>query len=94
MGVIYNKSYGNVEVQFIENKSATSVDFAVSGGDHVTIFYTRTSSIDLGIVALAVIGYDYNSMLDDLTPTDANASLLIIPNAQADLSSIFNKYSS
>ena len=58
----------------------------------MSIRYSRVSTIDLGIVALAVIGPDYNTMVDDNTPTDSNGALMIIPGAQADLDSIFNKY--
>lgn len=92
LAVITNKSYGAVEVQFYENKAADTITATTGGGDHVSIRYSRVSTIDLGIVALAVIGPEYNTMVDDNTPTDSNGALLIIPSARADLDSIFNKY--
>lgn len=96
VAVVTNKSYGFVEIQILENKSGNAVNnFATGAGDHLSIVYTRTSTIDLGTTALAVLGYDnYVTLIDDVINTDAAASLMIIPSAVADFQTIYEKYHS
>lgn len=92
--VLMNKSYGFVELYVYENSSASAVTIATGAGEHICITYTKTSSTALSSIAMGILGTEFAAILDDLTPTDSNAALLIIPNAYADLISIKNKYSS
>ena len=96
VAVITNKSYGFVEIQLLENKSGTAVTgFNTGAGDHISLIYTRTSTIDLSTTAIAVLGYDnYVTMVDDVINSDTSASLMIIPYAVADFDTIYEKYHS
>ena len=79
----------------MENKTGNAAAFTTGAGDHISLIYTRTSSIDLATTAIAVLGYDdYATMVDDVINNDASASLMIIPNAVADFTTIYEKYHS
>lgn len=79
----------------MENKTGTAAPYTTSAGDHISIIYTRSSTIDLSTVALAVLGYDdYATMVDDVINNDASASLMIIPAAVVDFQTIYEKYHS
>ena len=93
--VLTNKSYGFVEIELIENRTGTAGSYTTGAGNHISLIYTRTSSIDLSTTAIAVLGYDdYITMVDDVITNDASASLMIIPNAVADFDTIYEKYHS
>lgn len=93
--IITNKSYGFVEVQIIENRTGNAGSATSGAGEHLSLIFTRTSTIDLSTTGLAVLGFDnYVSILDDVVNNDAASSLLIIPDAVADLQTIYEKYTS
>ena len=93
--IVANRSSNNVEVSFIENRSGSSVTFNSGAGDHVSLIYTRLSTIDLSLVGLSVFDSDgSNFILDDETSgNDTKASTVFIPNSWAALDIIYAKYS-
>lgn len=93
--VIFNRSTGQVEVDFIENRSSNSVSFTTGAGDHLVMVYSRISTMDLSLVGLSIYATDnFNLILDDETSgNDTKASQIFIPDAYAPLEALHEKYS-
>lgn len=84
-----------VMVQFIENKTTGSINYTTGSQNHVAILYSRVNtSLDLSTVGLNCVTDDgYNVVLDDNTPTDSQASMIILNKTSCDLDALYSKYS-
>lgn len=83
-----------VLVRFIENKTASSVNYTSPGQNHVGILYKRNnSSLDIDTVGLNCITDDgYNVVVDDATPTDVQAALIVLNKTWCDLTALQQMY--
>ena len=93
--IVANRTGNNVEITFIENRSSNSVTFSSGAGDHVSLVYSRLSTIDLSLVGLSVFDSDGSNFIldDETTGNDTKGSTVFIPNSWAALDVLYAKYS-
>lgn len=94
VGVICNVS-DYCMINFIENKTTATFTYTTTSNRHVSFIYSRlNTSLDLNTVGLNIItDDDKNVVLDDVSPTDTGAALLILNKTFGDLDAIYEKYS-
>lgn len=82
-------------INFIENKTTATFTYTTTSNRHVSFIYSRlNTSLDLNTVGLNIItDDDKNVVLDDVSPTDTGAALLILNKTFGDLDAIYEKYS-